>query len=175
MDTLNSLPPLSPRLKAQLEIDNFIIELPYGRDFGPEHPKPTGEEKSDFRKSKRQAIEALERLRERCEQLQPQIEARRVFTIRLLVVVSILVGGFFVAAAWAALRAGGWEIAAGLGAGGGAGVLGLLIWPFREEKRLFEEYVTTKTWPERALVLIAATSNESELREACTIIYNNLK
>jgi hypothetical protein len=88
---------------------------------------------------------------------------------------SILVGAFFVSAAWAALSSGSWKAAAGLGVGGGAGLIGLLLWPFRQEKQLFNEYIALQTWPERALALVVAASDERRLREACNIIYQGLK
>jgi hypothetical protein len=170
------LPAIAPHLKAQLDTDALLVELPYGGDFGP---RDAGKTKTalptDFQESKRQAIEALVRLRERCDQIQPQIESRRRFTLGLLVAFSILVGGFFVSASWAALGSGNWKIAAGLGAGGGLGLVGLLLWPFRQEKQLFDEYITVQTWPERALVLVAAAIDESELRKACNVIYQGLK
>jgi hypothetical protein len=175
MDQTKPLPAITPNLKSRLEIDTLLIELPYGGDFGPRNSKSTALVQNDFRESKRQAIKALEHLRQRCDQIQPQIEGRRRFALGLLIAFSFLIGGFFVSASWTALGSGDWKIAAGLGAGGGVGLVGLLLWPFRQEKLLFDEYITVQTWPERALVLVVAASDESELRKACNIIYQGLK
>jgi hypothetical protein len=172
MDRTGPLPAISPRLKSRLGMNTLLIELPYGEDFGPPRgSKVASAAAKGFEASKRQAVEALERLRERCDRLQPQIEGRRRFTMGLLIAFSILVGGFFVSACWAAFKAGDWRIAAGLGTGGTVGLIGILLWPFRQEKQLFNDYITIQTWPERALVLVVAANNEAELRKACKLIY----